>query len=182
MLTALVLTAALSADPAAGGSEALRRELDQVAARIAALKAAAMEGEEVRRALEPLLVRSQELAEALEQAAPAPPEPASPSASALDLRARADALYQQADAVAGALAATEARIGAALEGLGRTGEPRAAHVSAVSTAPAQCDADAAAPPAALAPLLAERALLKARVRELLVEAAALDDAAERLER
>jgi len=191
MVQALLLSAMLSAGPAAAPpAESLRRELDGVAVEIAELKARAMDGEDVRAELQPLLVRSQELAEALERHAPriSPAAAPSPSATVEDLRGRADALYQEADAVAGELVEVEARISAALDAGARrvhaaAGPARLSAAALQVDLPAQCASTAAAPsPPAIPPLLELRARIKQRVRHLLAEAAELDDAADRLER
>jgi hypothetical protein len=186
MLSALALAVLLAADPAPNPAE-LRRALDGVAERIAELKARALEGEDVHAELEPLLVRAQDLADALDRASPGPAATRPPSAQVEDLRARADALYEEADALAGALAELEARISAALAAGARPlpGAPAPLPVSPIAApSPRRCDEGAppAAPPPAVAPLLAERARLKARVRVLLAEASALDDSADRLEK
>jgi hypothetical protein len=190
MFQTLLLTVFLAAPTGAHvPADALRRELDGVAHRIAELKARAMDGADVGSELEPLLVRSQELAEALERSRPRPAAAPCPSPTALDLRARADALYLEADGVAADLAEVEERIRDALEaGAGQPGlvpAPGALSNAAIQLpreAPRASPVSARRPLPAIVPLLEERAGLKRRIRALLLEAAELDGAADRLER
>ncbi len=172
---------------------ALRRELDAVAARIEQLKARAQSGESVDGELEPLLVRSQELAEEIEQALPGPPAPPPTAASADEVRERADELRGEAAAVraqaqrlGAALAAVESRIGAALRAATVAPEqaptsrtPRATLASATHrTAEGGPGATAET---ALAPLIAQRARLEAEIEALRAEAGRLDAEANALD-
>jgi hypothetical protein len=170
----VLLIAVLSAEPGTPTRAELRHELDGVAERIAALKSKAREGEDVHDALQPLLVRAQELAEALDRTTPEPHAPAhavdaaaragSPAdagrhggdgtarATEEDLRTHADLLYEEADALAGDLVELEARISAALDAGARRPEPEGppghaspAALRAQAPGPARCAA-AAAPP------------------------------------
>src|SRR5512142_3327598 len=98
MLGSAFLLLLLSATPDVA---ALQRELDAVASRIEELKGRRESGESVEAELQPLLVRSQELVEGIEQARPRPP--VSPARSEPDgalvaeLRARAAELRDEAD-------------------------------------------------------------------------------------
>src|SRR5579864_5042722 len=97
MIIGNILLIALLAGPP--DAEALRRELDAVAARIEQLKARHLAGEAVEGELEPLLVRSQELAEQLERARPGPPAAPAGATQADGERERADELRDQAAAL-----------------------------------------------------------------------------------
>jgi len=171
--------------------ESLRRELDAVAERIEQLKARAQAGDSVDGELEPLLVRSQELADQIERALPEPPAPPPPAASADAARERADelrgdaaALRAQAQRLGAALAALESRIGAALRAATAAPErppasttPRATLASAHRSA----EGSSAAADTALGPLVAERAQLEARIESLRTEAARLEAQANALD-
>jgi hypothetical protein len=177
----LLLISVLAGSP---DVEALRQELDTVAARIEQLKARAQGGESVDGELEPLLVRSQELAEQLERALPEPPAPPPAAASADAARERADelrgdaaALRAQTQRLETALAALEFRIGAALRTAtaepGRrlaSTPPRATLASAQATA----QGSSSAAETALGPMIVERARLEAQIEGLRAEAARLE--------
>lgn len=85
-----------------------RAELNAVATRIEQLKARHLAGESVGRELVVNLVRAQELIAEIERREAREPMPAPAPAS--ELRERADALHDEADRIAAALAALEARI------------------------------------------------------------------------
>jgi DNA repair exonuclease SbcCD ATPase subunit len=180
----LVALALLATGPDA---QALRRELDSVAGRIEQLKERRLSGESVEGELNALLVRSQELAEELERAAPAAPA-VSPDADAArqraeQLRDRANALRDEADRLLVKLAVTEARIATVLRSAtaphpaARWQEPGPSHASLTnaSTAPAP-------PVPVLATLVEQRAKLEARVQTLEREAAELDASADALDK
>jgi len=177
----LILIAVLAGSP---DVEALRRELDGVAERIEQLKARAQAGEQVEGELEPLLVRSQELAEQLEQALPQSPTPPPAQESADAARERADELRGEAAALRGqvqqakaALSAVEARIAEALRAATSRQEPAIApagfaHSSGARSTPRTSE-PAPGAAAALGPLVEERARLEARIEALGAEAARL---------
>jgi hypothetical protein len=178
----LVLIALLASGP---DRDALRRELDSVADRIEALKSRRMAGEDVEGELGRLLVRSQELAGQLERSRPqaAPPPPAQPAVD--ELRERADALRDEADRVARALAALDERIAEAVRSA--TAPPSAAAGAVLvptSASPARSTRPAARPPAQvpIGPLVEERARLELRARDLAAAAAQLERAADALAR
>jgi hypothetical protein len=186
MISELLTIALLAAGP---DVHALRRELDAVAGRIEVLKAKRLSGESVEGELNALLVRSQELAEELEQASPAAPSTSPPADAAREraeeLRDRASTLRDEADRLSRKLALIEARIAAVLRSAiaprlsVRPPEPGPSHASLtnanVSAAPAP-----AAP--ALAPLVEQRAQMESRVQALEREAAELDAAANALDK
>lgn len=87
-----------------------RAELDAVATRIEQLKARHVAGEDVGRELLRLLVRAQELAAQIDQQEGRAPLPPPALAPAGELRERADALHDEADRIAAALAQLDARI------------------------------------------------------------------------
>jgi len=179
----LLLVAVLAGSP---DVEALRRELDAVADRIEQLKARRLAGESVEGELEPLLVRSQEIAEELERARPEPP--AAPSGTAPgdadreradELRDQAAALRLQAQHLAGALTALEARIAAALRAAtaspaAPTGDPSLPRATFASTLPGDGESPDAAARTAIAALVQQRGRLEAHVRALRTEAAKLE--------
>lgn len=109
MFEGIALALLLSAS--AAEIEAHRAELDLIAGRIQQLKLRQLHGENVRRELERLLVRAQELAGSIEaelhrdEALPLalPPSPD-------ELRERADAFRDEADRIAAALHALDIRI------------------------------------------------------------------------
>jgi prefoldin subunit 5 len=190
ILANLLLIAVLAGAPEV---EALRRELDAVAARIEHLKARAQAGESVDGELEPLLVRSQELAEQIEGALPEPPSPPAEASSADAARERADelrgeaaALRAQAQRLGTALAGIDSRIGAALRATTATAErapsssPPRATLAIVTHRTAQGSPGAAAE-TALAPLIAERARVEAQVEALQAEAGRLEAEANALD-
>ncbi|HET6411074.1 MAG TPA: hypothetical protein VFG53_03360 [Anaeromyxobacter sp.] len=191
----LVLIALLSGPPES--VQALHEELDAVAARIEELKARRLAGEAVEGELEPLLVRSQELAAELEQGEPAPaPSPSAtvppPVRARLDeLRGRASFLRREADRLSGNLSALEITIAAALKSIAQppsarredpespSGLPGARPTVALSGGPISSPVLSRD---AIASLVNERRLLQARILALLAEAALLDAAADALER
>ncbi len=187
----LLLIAVLAGAP---NVEALRRELDAVAARIEQLKAQRLAGESVEGELEPLLVRSQELAEELERARPepSPPAPSSPNPDrehADELRDQAAALRGQAHRLTQVLAALEARIAAALRAATAASPgPTAAQQpslpqATLTSAAAGADEDAsrAAAQTALGPLVQQRARLEAHIAALRLEASRLEAQADALD-
>ncbi|HET6440162.1 MAG TPA: hypothetical protein VFG59_19015 [Anaeromyxobacter sp.] len=181
------LTAVLLGGP---DCEALRRELDSVAARIEQLKARRLAGESVEAELEPLLVRSQELAQVLERAQPeqrAAPEPAEPDSiedRADELHERATALRAQAAELAQLLQVLRERIADAL----RSATAARRRPSASSQLPRATPASTAPPNESSAGavdiigLVQQRIELEIRLRNLLTEAVQLDAAAGELER
>lgn len=186
----LLLLAALMAPPDVA---ALRRELDEVAARIEQLKARRLAGESEEGELEPLLIRSQELADQLERALPepAPPGPSQESAAdpdherADELREVATALRGQAGRLAGTLAPLEARISAALHAAMAASSrapasPRATRAVAteVSGGP---DRTETMEESGLSALVLQRMRLEASIRALRAQAAKLDAEADALE-
>lgn len=88
-------------------------ELNQIATRIEQLKARQLEGDNVRRELERLLVRAQEIADELERSlALNGPVPVRDIPSSDELRERADLARDEADRIALGLHALDARIAA----------------------------------------------------------------------
>ncbi len=187
----LLLIGVLASSP---DVEALRRELDAVAARIEQLKAQRLAGESVEGELEPLLVRSQELAEQLERALPEPATP--PAAAAPDTpREHADELRDQAAALRGqahrltlALAALVARIATARRPpTARAPEPSPSEPSlpqatlASTSARDDDDSSRAAAQTAIGPLVQQRARLEAHITALRVEASRLEAEANALD-
>ncbi len=173
--------------------DALRRELEAVASRIEQLKARRLAGESVEGELQPLLVRSQELAEQLEEArqpppaarGPAAPDPARDQVEAL--RDRAGALWFEADRLAVRLAKLEAHIAALLRNAtapsGATqDEPGLPRARLAATAPSGGASPARPAPNAIAELVDERHRLEARIHALEGEAARLEAMADALER
>jgi hypothetical protein len=148
-----------SGEPAVEDSAEALAELDACAERIEALK----KRQEMGRELERLLRRAQELAAELERTRAAlPPAPAVPSSD--ELRERADAARDEADRLAGEIAAVDVKIQDARRARGDT-------VDAVTSA-----ALASAPPGAdrVRALVAERAALAERRLRAEAEAARLD--------
>lgn len=183
MLPNLLLIALLSAAPDVG---ALRRELDAVAGRIEELKARRQAGQPVEAELEPLLVRSQELVEAIERARP-PAAATSPAVSdpgralADELRAHAADLRDEADRLAGEVDEVDARVAEARWGgsappLSSLADPLLTPASIVRQGTSAVDDDE------LARLFERRADLVARIHGLHVRASNLDAAADALER
>jgi hypothetical protein len=169
-LVLLLATAPGRQDPLA----ATRAELDGLAARIEQLKARQLEGENVRRELERLLVRAQELAGRIEASLELDePLPIAAVPSAEELRERADAARDEADRLAAMIHLAEARMTqlrreARLAQLGVTGvavqphaEPDRAHL--------------------LRQLAADRLELSRRMHAALAEAARLDAEADAIE-
>jgi len=188
----LILIALLSGPPES--ANALHRELDAVAVRIEELKARRLAGEAVEGELEPLLVRSQELAAELEQEQPDRPAPAAsmtippPVRDRLDeLRGRASFLRREADRLTGDLSALEIQIVAALKTIAEPSSAQREPSGLSGARPAVAlSGGPAAPPVlscdAIASLVNERRLLQARIFALLAEAVLLDAAADALER
>jgi len=179
----LFLIAVLAGSPDAS---ALRRELDAVADRIEQLKARRLAGESVEGELEPLLVRSQELADELGRARPEPPA-APPGAApgdadrerADELRDQAATLRLQAQHLTGALIALEARIASALRAATdsappTSGDPSLPRATFASTLPGDGEPSDAAARTAIAALVQQRGRLEARIRALRTEAAMLE--------
>jgi len=115
-LLALGILALLAAPPAraAGeaGPEAARAELSELAPRIERMKQEVAAGRLRAAELEPLLARAQALAAGIEAAMRAAPRLAAPSPApdAQELREQADALRDQADKAAAALAGVERQL------------------------------------------------------------------------
>jgi hypothetical protein len=171
MVPLFLLLTTLSAAPDVG---ALRHELDAVAKQIEELKARRLAGDPVEDvALERLLVRSQELAEQIEQAKPRPAAAAAqrdPRCELVDeLREQAAALRAEAEE----LAAEGARVDAAITRALRE-EPAFSQVSSAAS-----DAQA---PASIVALLDRRSQLEQLARTLQAQASILDAAADALER
>lgn len=178
-MVSLILIALLAAGPDPDGA---RRELDAVANRIEALKARRMAGADVEAELGRLLVRSQELADQLERARPQPAPPPSAPPTVDELRERADALRDEADRVARALASLDERIADALRSA-TAPRPFAAGSGLASTAAVPVRATLVATSAArtpIGPLVEERARLELRVRALAAAAAELERASDAL--
>ncbi len=109
MISGCALAFLLAAHP--GQLDGTRAELDAIAVRIERLKQRQLGGENVRRELEHLLVRAQELASRIEASLQLDqPLPNAPVPSADDLRERADAARDEADRLAVAMHLTDARI------------------------------------------------------------------------
>jgi len=195
MLAPALLAAILASGPGPDAA-ALRGELDEVAGRIEALKARRMAGQDVEGELEPLLVRSQELAEELERLRPEASSPAagaSPEVPARDradeIRERANLLRDEADRLLRACAALDARILAALRNA--TAAPAQAGGGAPPASPAWAAAASDGTPAsasrpgslanAIAPLVQQRMQLGLRARLLEAQAARLELEAQALE-
>jgi hypothetical protein len=106
-MLAVVLAALIAAS--SGPADAARAELEAVAQRIAALKERRLAGEAVDDELTQLLVRSQELAAAVERSSPPPRSGGTTGLPPEELRERADAARDEAD-----------RIGAQIEEVDRT--------------------------------------------------------------
>jgi hypothetical protein len=100
-MLAAVLAAVLATLPAAspGPADAARAELESVAQRIAALKERRLAGEPVDEELTRLLVRSQELAAAVERSSPPARSGGTTGLPPEELRERADAARDEADRV-----------------------------------------------------------------------------------
>lgn len=169
---ALLLAAASPPDP----GDASRAELAAIAARIEWLKERQLAGEDVSRQLEALLVRAQELADRLDRGAPPPPaddaaEEVAPGPD--ELRERADALRDEADRAAAAVAALDRRIA----------EARRAHAGGATFSHVVLGARSAPPPNVdhLRALELQRARLASRVAALHSAAAALEADARALE-
>ncbi|HVO17876.1 MAG TPA: hypothetical protein VMU15_01385 [Anaeromyxobacter sp.] len=196
-MLAPVLLAALLASGPSPDAGALRHELYDLAARIEALKERRLAGEDVEGELEPLLVRSQELAVELERLRPgasAPPAGGSPEESAHEradeLVERVNLLRDEADRLRRRCAVLDARILAALRSA--TSAPAQAGGGAPYASPAWAasDDDGAAPasPAskrslvtAIASLVDQRMQLAIRARVLEAQAARLELEAQALE-
>ncbi len=151
--------------------DATRAELDTIATRIERLKERELGGENVRRELERLLVRAQELAARIEASLSLDaPLPNAPVPSADELRERADAARDEADRLAAALHLAEVRISAIRR------DARLPHVGVAMGA--EPDLDRAR---LLRQILADRAELVRRMHAALAEAARLDAEADAIE-
>lgn len=173
-----------------------RAELNAVATRIEQLKARHLAGENVGRQLVAELVHAQDLVAEIERREARAPMPAPAPAS--ELRERADALHDEADRIAAALGALEARIVQAHRAI-------AAPQAQASERPARAPdgmvvasragfspaGSAAAPPAPswssagamqLRAMLAERARLATLLAQVRMKAAALEAEARAAER
>lgn len=170
LLESLLLAAALGN----GTPDPSRAELSRVAGRIEELKQRRLAGQDVGRELERLLVRAQELASQIERyqalAEAAPPEVV---ATPAELRERADALRDEADTASAELAALVIR----LEALRRSSTPAPGVASAAVSRGRGGEDDER-----LRALLAERQRVADRLAALRAEAAALEAAADALER
>ncbi|HYD42034.1 MAG TPA: hypothetical protein VEB43_14485 [Anaeromyxobacter sp.] len=176
MICPLLLAAMLSAGP---DVDALRRELDDVASRIEALKARRRAGEPIEDgSLERLLVRSQELAEELEGARPrpaaVPPGPDPRCELADELREQAAALREEAAQLMAEAAQVKAELARSVRE-----EPPSSRPATFTSDLQQTVLDPATRVAALAE---RRAALEAQARALEAQASILDAAADALER
>jgi hypothetical protein len=152
--------------------DAHRAELDDLAGRIQELKLRQIHGENVRRELERLLVRAQELAGAIE--AELNHEGALPIAlppSPDELRERADAARDEGDRLAAAIHALEIRITTA------SNELRMARFGAAMSTPH----DDVERHRRLRVLVEQRALLSRRLAAALAEASRLEAEAKAIE-
>jgi hypothetical protein len=181
LLSALTLALALRAgDPAA--LPAARAELSRVAERIELLKARRVEGRDVGRELERLLVRAQELAAEIDRRAAAVPPPPGVAPSVEELRERADALHDEADRLAASLTELDLRIAS----LRRATAPAGAGLSVAAVrggsgrraGPAVAPADEHR----LHTLLRDRDALAARLAAVRADAAAIEAEAAAAER
>lgn len=173
-----------------------RAELNAVATRIEQLKARHLAGESVGRELVVNLVRAQELIAEIERREAREPMPAPAPAS--ELRERADALHDEADRIAAALAALEARIVQAHDAMSApraqaAGRPerepeglvvadRAGFSPAGSTAARPAPSWSSAGAMQLRAMLAERARLVGLLAQVRAKAAALEAEARAAER
>jgi hypothetical protein len=158
--------------------DAHRAELDHLAGRIQQLKLRQIHGENVRRELERLLVRAQELAGAIDSelnhdgALPIalPPSPD-------ELRERADAARDEGDRLAAAIHALEIRITTV------SNELRMAHFGAALATPntAMVTPHDVARQRRLRALVEQRQLLSRRLADALAEAARLEAEAKAIE-
>jgi len=153
------------------GLDAHRAELDVIAGQIQQLKLRQLHGENVRRELERLLVRAQDLAMVIEGelhddgALPLalPPSPE-------ELRERADAARDEADRIAAALHALDIRITTA------SNELRMSQIGAAMATPAAPERHRR-----LRLLVEQRQLLAQRQRAVLADAARLEAEAKAIE-
>ncbi|MGC3999956.1 MAG: hypothetical protein QM767_21950 [Anaeromyxobacter sp.] len=179
MLSTFLLSAALALSTPA---DPLRAELDRVAARIEQLKAQRMKGKDVGAELDRLLVRSQELAAALEKKQPRPPRP-SGGPGPDELRERADALRDEADGLSRPVSALDARIAAARRAADAQSQLQPQPPNPGELARFQPPLPSpAVEPAAARPLVEERARLAQRQAELREQAERLEAEAAALER
>ena len=151
--------------------EAHRAELDNLAGRIQELKLRQIHGENVRRELERLLVRAQELAGALEAElnhGGALPIALPPSAD--ELRERADAARDEGDRLAAAIHALDIRI------ITASNELRMARFGAAMSVPHDVERQRR-----LRALVEQRAILAHRLAAALAEAARLESEAKVIE-
>jgi len=108
--TLALLIAASPGEAGPGTGPDVRAELEACAERIEELKARRRQGEAIGRELERLLVRAQELAAQLDQAAAElPTVPRAPSPE--ELRERADAARDEADRLSGEIVLLDVKIG-----------------------------------------------------------------------
>ncbi len=176
MIQGFVLALLLAANGRPDSLAATRAELDGLATRIERLKARQLEGENVRRELERLLVRAQELAGRIEASLELDaPLPIAPVPSADELRERADAARDEADRLAAMLHVAEMR----LAQLRREARPPQ-HPPTLGVA---VSASAGEPDRArlMRQLGAERQELSRRMHAALAEAARLDAEADAIE-
>ncbi len=167
MLPSIAL--ALVLQQSAPSADAARAELETLAARIEVLKARQLDGADVERELERLLVRAQEVAASLERAEP-PPVPTQATPGAEELRERADALHDDADRLAGVVAALDVKIADARRALGGTG-------GRFDTAALSSGAQGGPELARLQALIQERGRAAERLAALRAEAAAMEEEA-----
>ncbi|ABC84002.1 hypothetical protein [Anaeromyxobacter dehalogenans] len=163
-----------------------RAELDAIATRIEQLKMRHLAGEDVGRELGRLLVRAQELAEAIDRQegrAALPPA----AAPAGELRERADALHDEADRVVLAIRSIDLRMGELRRALAQPSHGPAqqravvARGASVSRAPAQ-GSTFAEDHARLRALEVQRLRLVDHLARIRTEAAALEAEAAAQER
>jgi hypothetical protein len=153
--------------------DAHRAELDNLAGRIQELKLRQIHGENVRRELERLLVRAQELAGSIEAElnhAGALPLALPPSPD--ELRERADAARDEGDRLAAAIHALEIRITTA------SNELRMARFGAALSTTPHADSERLQ---RLRALVEQRQLLSRRLAAALAEAARLEAEAKAIE-
>ena len=170
-----------------------RAELNAVAGRIEQLKARHLAGENVGRQLVAELVHAQDLVAEIERREARAPMPAPAPAS--ELRERADALHDEADRIAAALGALEARIVQAHDAMaaprahaperssdGMVVASRAGFSPAGSAAARPAPSWSSAGAMQLRAMLAERARLATLLTQVRMKAAALEAEARAAER
>jgi hypothetical protein len=171
MLAVTTLLLVLSANDRPAVVPSVRAELEVCAARIEELKIRHERGPELDR----LLRRAQQLAAELERSAaedPAPADQAGPPPE--ELRERADAARDEADRLAGEIAALDVRIQDARRSRGEAGPGFERAVLGTGALPAPADR--------VRTLIAARAVLSERRQRAEAEAARLDAAARDAER